>query len=437
MGSHWTTTHFHPPNHPPTHPPIHPPILLHMYMRIIRMHCPSQSAQAEPIWRGSARHLYSLITMDAQFGPLDLPDGEGILSKKQTNKISQPTGCKAAVKVCPQWGDRKLSNAGPLERLQKILVNNAAYDASKAAPRTPFVRPQRGTEFPRWEKNWQQQAPNNWQQTWCCIWYPAPPPTQQAPSPEHFRDATNESSSSSSGLPAQKTNQPKSASASDEPAAAANSLPVQTLSSTIEKTKTPVKYLAPTSNSPPPAPQTTSQSLAPMPPAPTSVRCSSEPAFLKFQYPDASVFVVSFGGGQLGLNASASDFTVKDRAILKSKGAELTDSPIFIGTASAACAAEPAELAEAEPAELAEASRASRAAQAARSQYYGLLNLQSKSQMGRRSVDAATQTSNTNLRECPRCKRHFAISDLMAARMWGASSCIFPPCDHFVVSQFQ
>jgi hypothetical protein len=142
------------------------------------------------------------------------------------------------------------------------------------------------------------------------------------------------------------------------------------------------------------------------------------------------------------LNASASDFTVKDCAILKSKGVELTDSPIFIGTASAACAAEPAELAEAEPAELAEAaeaeaSRASRAAQAARSQYYGLLNLQSKAQMGRRSVDAATQTSNTNLRECPRCKRHFAISDLVAARMWGASSCIYPPCDQFVVSEFQ
>jgi hypothetical protein len=81
--------------------------------------------------------------------------------------------------------------------------------------------------------------------------------------------------------------------------------------------------------------------------------------------------------------------------------------------ASAACAAEPAELAEAAEAE---ARRASRAARAARSQYYGLLSLQEKA---RRSVDAATQTSSSNLVKCPRCTRHFAISELVAARMWG------------------
>ena len=128
-------------------------------MRIIRMHCPSQSAQAEPIWRGIARHLYSLITMDAQFGPLDLPGGEGILSKKQTNKISQgmpPMGRSEAVKC-----------GGPLERLQKILVNNAAYDASKAAPRTPPVRPERGN-------NMQLQARGNRRLSWWVWCYLVP-----------------------------------------------------------------------------------------------------------------------------------------------------------------------------------------------------------------------------------------------------------------------
>jgi hypothetical protein len=144
-----------------------------------------------------------------------------------------------------------------------------------------------------------------------------------------------------------------------------------------------------------------------------------------------------------------SGVTVKDCANLKSEGVELTESAELAEAASAAlaeaasaelAAAASAELSEASAAELfeeekAEAFRASRAAQVAhqteQAKYFGLFNLQAEAQKGRRGVDAATQTSNTNLVECPRCKRHFAISDLVATRMWGATSCIFPPCDKY------
>ena len=93
-----------------------------MHMHIIRMHGPSQLNQdykTETFWRGIARHLYSLIPMDAYFGPFDLPGGKGILSKKDTDEIKEQTGCKASVRERHQWDGRKLSITGPPERLKE------------------------------------------------------------------------------------------------------------------------------------------------------------------------------------------------------------------------------------------------------------------------------------------------------------------------------
>ena len=140
-----------------------------MNMRIIRMHCPSQSAQdyrTEPVWQVIARELDYLVMNSAYFGPFNLPDGNCILRKKDIEDISRQTGCKAAISHRPQWGGRKLTISGPPERLQearelsmKKIANNACYEASKAAPRTPPVRPERGN-------NRQLQARGNRRLSW-------------------------------------------------------------------------------------------------------------------------------------------------------------------------------------------------------------------------------------------------------------------------------
>ena len=104
-------------------------------MRIIRMHCPSQSAQdymAETLWQGIARRLYSLITIDAYFGPL-LPAAAAAASAASGGRIVGATrltssrgmafraneAATEAVRDRPQWGGRKLSIAGPPERLKE------------------------------------------------------------------------------------------------------------------------------------------------------------------------------------------------------------------------------------------------------------------------------------------------------------------------------
>jgi NMD protein affecting ribosome stability and mRNA decay len=132
--------------------------------------------------------------------------------------------------------------------------------------------------------------------------------------------------------------------------------------------------------------------------------------------------------------------TVKDCANLKSESAVLAEAaPAELAIAASAewAKAESAEELSEVSAELLEASaeafRASRpvqvAAQRAKQKYFGLLGLHAEAQTNRRGVDAATQTSHTNLQQCPRCQQHFMISDLVACRLWGASSCIFPVCD--------
>jgi NMD protein affecting ribosome stability and mRNA decay len=89
-----------------------------------------------------------------------------------------------------------------------------------------------------------------------------------------------------------------------------------------------------------------------------------------------------------------------------------------------------AELLEEANAEAFRASRAVQvAAQRAKQKYFGLFALHAEAQTNRRGVDAATQTSHTNMLQCPRCKRFFMISDLVATRMWGARFCIHPVCD--------
>jgi hypothetical protein len=69
------------------------------------------------------------------------------------------------------------------------------------------------------------------------------------------------------------------------------------------------------------------------------------------------------------------------------------------------------------------------AAQCAKQKYFGLFGLHAEAQTNRRGVDAATQTSHTNMLQCPLCKRFFMISDLVATRVWGARFCIHPACD--------
>jgi NMD protein affecting ribosome stability and mRNA decay len=136
-----------------------------------------------------------------------------------------------------------------------------------------------------------------------------------------------------------------------------------------------------------------------------------------------------------------SGVTVKDCANLKSESAVLAEAaPAELAIAASAewAKAESAEELSEASAELleeanAEAFRASRAvqvaAQRAKQKYFGLFALHAEAQTNRRGVDAATQTSHTNLQQCPRCQRHFMISDLVATRLWGASSCIYPVCD--------
>jgi hypothetical protein len=139
---------------------------------------------------------------------------------------------------------------------------------------------------------------------------------------------------------------------------------------------------------------------------------------------------------EVDMLASSSD-TQQARLRVQTASATTTSAELAAAASAELAAAASAESSEASAAELfeeerAEAFRASRAAQVAhltqQAIYFGLSNLQGAAQKGRRGVDAATQTSNSNLVECPRCKRHFAISDLVATRMWGATSCIFPPC---------